>query len=213
MEKNDDLLNLEQNSKKNLKKPLIYGAIAFLVFIIGVLIFAIYSNTSNEDKNVVLPPEEKEEKITNFKEIPIEENDKIVIKKLIENENKQNVKEKEITKKEQNPAQEIKQVKKIEKKPVEKENVKSSKKEIIKKDYYIQVGALMKYKKPNEKFLELIKKEGYNYKLHEVTYVKNGKKVEVVKILVGPFSKEEVRKELAKVKRKISENAFVYRIK
>ena len=213
MEKNDDLLNLEQNSKKNLKKPLIYGAIAFLVFIIGVLIFAIYSNTSNEDKNVVLPPEEKEEKITNFKEIPIEENDKIVIKKLIENENKQNVKEKEITKKEQNPAQEIKQVKKIEKKPVEKENVKSSKKEIIKKDCYIQVGALMKYKKPNEKFLELIKKEGYNYKLHEVTYVKNGKKVEVVKILVGPFSKEEVRKELAKVKRKISENAFVYRIK
>ena len=42
MEKNDDLLNLEQSSKKNLKKPLIYGAIAFLVFMIGVLVFAIY---------------------------------------------------------------------------------------------------------------------------------------------------------------------------
>ena len=212
MEKNDDLLNLEQNSKKNLKKPLIYGAVAFLVFIIGVLVFAIYSNTSNEDKNVVLPPEEKEGKVANFKEIPIEENNNLVIKKLIENEKEtnQNKDKKEIIQKEQKK-EEIKKVKKIEK--VAKENVKTSKKETTKKDYYIQVGALMKYKKPNKKFLELIKKEGYNYKLHEISYTKDGKKVEVIKILVGPFSKEEVRKELTKVKRKISKNAFVYRIK
>jgi len=221
MEKNDDLLNLEQSSKKNLKKPLIYGAIAFLVFIIGVIIFAIYSNTSNEDKNVVLPPEEKEEKITNFKEIPIEEkNDNLVIKKLIDNENKQNIKEnkgKEPVKKEQNLTQkeEIKKVKKVEEKPVVKEKIKASKKETKKvaKNYYIQVGALIKYKKPNKEFLKLIKKEGYNYKLYEVSSTKDGQKVRIIKILIGPFTKEEAKKELTKIKRKISKNAFIYRIK
>ena len=208
MAENDDLLNLEQNNKKNLKKPLVYGAVAFLFFIIGVLIFAIYSNTSNEDKSVVIPPEEKDEIVTNFKEIPIEENDNLVVKKLIESEDKQDTKEnkeKEVTK----------TVKKVEEKPVVKEKVKTPKKETKKivKNYYIQVGALIKYQKPNKRFLELIKKEGYNYKLHEISYTKDGKKVEVIKILVGPFSKEEVRKELTKVKRKISKNAFVYRIK
>ena len=220
MEKNDDLLNLEESSKKNLKKPLIYGAVAFLVFIIGVLIFAIYSNTSNEDKNVVLPPEEKEEKITNFKEIPIEENDSLVIKKLIDNESKQSIKEnkeKNTTKKEQNLTQkeEIKIVKKVEEKPVLKEKIKTSKKETKKvtRNYYIQVGALIKYKKPNKEFLELIKKEGYNYKLYEVSSIKDGQKVRITKILIGPFTKEEAKKELTKIKRKISKNAFIYRIK
>lgn len=212
MEK-DDLLSLEQNSKKNLKKPLIYGAIAFLVFIIGVIIFAIYSNTSKEDKNIVLPPEEKEEKVTNFKEIPIkEENDNLVIKKLLDNENKQ--KEQNLTQKEK-MKKEKKIVKKVEEKPVIKEKVSIPKKEIKKvvKNYYVQVGALIKYQKPNKEFLNLIKKEGYNYKIYEVSIVKNGQKIKIRKILIGPFTKEESKKELIKIKRKISQNAFIYRIK
>lgn len=212
MEK-DDLLSLEQNSKKNLKKPLIYGAIAFLVFIIGVIIFAIYSNTSKEDKNIVLPPEEKEEKVTNFKEIPIkEENDNLVIKKLLDNENKQ--KEQNLTQKEK-MKKEKKIVKKVEEKPVVKEKVSIPKKEIKKvvKNYYVQVGALIKYQKPNEEFLNLIKKEGYNYKIYEVSIVKNGQKIKIRKILIGPFTQEEAKKELIKIKRKISQNAFIYRIK
>ena len=224
MEKNDDLLNLEQNNKKNLKKPLIYGAIAFLVFIIGVLIFAIYSNASSEDKNLVIPPEEKEESPANFKEIPIEENEKLVIKNLIESDKKdikenEKSKEKKTIKKEQNLSQKekIKTVEKAEKRLVvkEKENVNISKTKNTKvvRNYYIQVGALMKYKKPNKKFLELIKKEGYNYKLYEINYTKNGKKVEVIKILIGPFTKEEAKEELIKIKRKISKNAFIYRLK
>jgi len=209
----DDVLNLEQNSKKNLKKPLIYGAIAFLVFIIGVIIFAIYSNTSKEDKNIVLPPEEKEEKVTNFKEIPIkEENDNLAIKKLLDNENKQ--KEQNLTQKEK-MKKEKKIVKKVEEKPVIKEKVSIPKKDIKKvaKNYYIQVGALIKYQKPNKEFLNLIKKEGYNYKIYEVSIVKNGQKIKIRKILIGPFTQEEARKELIKIKRKISQNAFIYRIK
>jgi len=242
MKKKDDLLNLEQNkkSKKDLKKPLIYGAIAFLVFIIGVLVFAIYSNTSvnNDDKNVVIPPEEKEEKFVSFKEIPIEEelkNDSLMIKRLVDNENKQDVyKEKDtandvaqneevkpITKVEEikqigNIAQkeEIKPIKKIEEEPikqVEKQEVRTYKKVV--KNYYVQVGALMKNTKPDESFLALIKEKGYNYKLHEVTSIKDGKKIEVVKILIGPFSKDEVGKEFLEIKKKISQNAFIYRMK
>ena len=237
MKKKDDLLNLGQNSKKDLKKPLIYGAVAFLVFIIGVLIFAIYSNTSlNEDKSVVIPPEEKEESFVSFKEIPIEEdfkNNTLAIKKLIDNEN-QSIEEKNTTmKKEDNLAQKEvinsaekieenlakvdnanKNEVKIEEKPkqeAEQQEVKATKKII--KDYYIQVGALMKHTKPDEEFLELIKKKGYNYELHEVTSIKDGKKLEVIKILIGPFSKEEVRKEFIEIKKEISENAFIYRMK
>ena len=195
-----------------------------------MLVFAIYSNTSNEDKNVLLPPEEKEEKLANFKEIPIEEDSSLAIKKLIDNENSQKnqtFKEnkenkekkedklpiKETSKKEDNITKEIKPVK--EKKPVVKEKVTTPKKDSKKvtKNYYIQVGALIKYKKPNKKFLEIIKKEGYNYKLYEISYVKDGKKVEVIKILIGPFTKEEAKKELSKIRRKISKNAFIYRIK
>ena len=237
MKKKDDLLNLEQNNKKNLKKPLVYGAVAFLFFIIGVLIFAIYSNTSlNEDKSVVIPPEEKEESFVSFKEIPIEEdfkNNTLAIKKLIDNEN-QSIEEKNTTmKKEDNLAQKEvinsaekieenlakvdnanKNEVKIEEKPkqeAEQQEVKATKKII--KDYYIQVGALMKHTKPDEEFLELIKKKGYNYELHEVTSIKDGKKLEVIKILIGPFSKEEVRKEFIEIKKEISENAFIYRMK
>jgi len=242
MKKKDDLLNLEQNkkSKKDLKKPLIYGAIAFLVFIIGVLVFAIYSNTSvnNDDKNVVIPPEEKEEKLVSFKEIPIEDelkNDSLMIKRLVDNENKQDVyKEKDasndvaqneevkpITKVEEikqigniSQKEEIKPIKKIEEEPikqVEKQEVRTYKKVV--KNYYVQVGALMKNTKPDENFLALIKEKGYNYKLHEVTSIKDGKKIEVVKILIGPFSKDEVGKEFLEIKKKISQNAFIYRMK
>ena len=229
MVENNDLLDLEQNRKKNLKKTLIYGAVAFLVFIIGVLIFAIYSNNLNEDKNVVLPPEEKEEKITNFKEIPIEENDSLEIKKLIDNENKQEKIQDDLEKDkklEENKEIEEKEIIKNEDKLIQKKEINSVKKseetqtDTFKKEtkktvknYYIQVGALIKYKKPNEEFLNLIKKEGYNYKLYETTYTKNGKEIKIIKILLGgPFSKEEVTKELIKVKRKISKNAFIYRI-
>jgi len=228
MVENNDLLDLEQNRKKNLKKTLIYGAVAFLVFIIGVLIFAIYSNNLNEDKNVVLPPEEKEEKFTNFKEIPIEENDSLEIKELIDNEDKQEEIQEDVEedkKLEENKEIEQKEIIKNEDKLIQKNEINSVKKsEEIQtntykketkktvKNYYIQVGALMKYKRPNEEFLNLIKKEGYNYRLYETTYTKNKKEIKIIKILVGPFSKEEVTKELIKVKRKISKNAFIYKI-
>jgi DedD protein len=222
----DDLLNID--NKKNIKKPLVYGAVAFLVFIIAILGIAIYNNTSSKQDNVVLPPQIKEEtkQDTMFKEVPIENdtnpqneekknsNESLADKLIKEetNESKQNIKQStsiNITK----PKEEKKNIKK----PITKTKVKvKSKTKKIKttiKKYYVQVAALMKYKKPNEKFLELIKKEGYNYRLYETYYVKNGKKIEVVKILIGPFSKNEVKKELKKIKADITQNAFIYKVK
>jgi len=216
MPNKDDLLNL--NDKKTVKKPLIYAALAFLVFIIGVLGFAIYNNTSSKQDNVVLPPQIREVKQdTMFKEVPIEEtnttNDKInLADKLIKNENKNTQTKEEVSEKiekEKVKTEVIKQEPKKEVKTVAQKN----KKPLTTTKYYVQVAALMKYKKPNQKFLNLIKKEGYNYKLYETYYVKNGKKIEVVKILIGPFSKNKIRKELKKIKANIAQNAFIYKVK
>ena len=53
--KNDDLLDLKP--KKDLKKPLIIGAVAFLIFIIIVIIVAIFQNNSSNTSNEIIPPE------------------------------------------------------------------------------------------------------------------------------------------------------------
>jgi len=220
MPNKDDLLNLN-NNKKNIKKPLIYGAIAFLVFIIGVLGFAIYSNSTSKQDNVVIPPQiqETNDQDTMFKEVPIEEDnttkEKTLADKLIQNENEKpaQVEEKPVQTK-----PEAKTEKPQVKEPEVKTEVKSKpakpvKKSVSAKKYYVQVAALMKYKKPNKKFLNLIKKEGYNYKLYETYYVKDGKKIEVIKILIGPFDKNQAKKELKKIKNNITQNAFIYKVK
>jgi len=216
MPNKDDLLNL--NNKKTVKKPLIYGAIAFLVFIIAILGFAIYNNTSSKQDNVVLPPQIQEVKQdTMFKEVPIEEtnttNDKInLADKLIKNENKNTQTKEEVSEKIEKEKVQTEVIKQEPKKEVNTVAQKN-KKPLTTAKYYVQVAALMKYKKPNQKFLNLIKKEGYNYKLYETYYVKNGKKIEVIKILIGPFDKTTVNKELKKIKNSITQNAFIYKVK
>ncbi len=217
MPSKDDLLNLE--NKKPVKKPLIYGAIAFLVFIIGVLGFAIYNNATSKQDSVVLPPQIQEEKQgAMFKEVPIEttassgENINLA-DKLIKNEN--------------NDVNDNKEKQKEVRKNISKEKTKTEiakpklKKEVRKKTlknknsvkYYVQVAALMKYKKPNQNFLNLIKKEGYEYKLYETSYIKNGKKIEIVKILIGPFDEKDISKEVKKIKNNITQNAFIFKVK
>jgi len=234
MQNRDDLLNLN-NNKKNFKKPLIYGAIAFLVFIIAILGFAIYNNSSSKQDNVVIPPQIKETKQeTMFKEVPIEDNKQSLTEKLVKEEKpveKPQVEEKKETnikpqveeKKETNIKPQIEEKKEVKQvsvktaqekeKPQVQKEVKPVQDTVKKGQYYIQVAALMKYKKPNKKFLKLIEKEGYKYRLYETSYVKNGKRIEVIKILIGPFDKNSVRKELQNVKRKITQNAFVFKVK
>jgi len=226
MQNRDDLLNLN-NNKKNFKKPLIYGAIAFLVFIIAILGFAIYNNSSSKQDNVVIPPQIKETKQESmFKEVPIEDNKQSLTEKLVKEEKPVEKPQKPVAEEKSVPqnikpqVEEKKEVKQVSVKPVQEKEKPQVQKEVkpvqdtVKKgQYYIQVAALMKYKKPNKKFLKLIEKEGYKYRLYETSYVKNGKRIEVIKILIGPFDKNSVRKELQNVKRKITQNAFVFKVK
>ncbi|EDM24158.1 SPOR domain-containing protein [Caminibacter mediatlanticus] len=228
--KNDDLLNLKP--KRDLKKPLIYGAIGFLIFIIIVIIVAIFQNSSTKNSNEIIPPEQPKENIKvekQFQTLPVEEaNNSIKIEeqpKKLPNKKEENliqntVKNPPITK-ETNTTKKNKDEKIIiNKKPIEKVKVASQKfkpkKETAKKigNYYIQVAALLKNAKPNPKFLEIIKKQGFNYKFYHTTINKNGNNIKVTKILIGPFKyKKEAKKALNKVKAKITQNAFIFKVK
>jgi len=229
MANKDDLLNL--NTKKSVKKPLVYGAVAFLVFIIAILGFAIYNNSNSKQDSVVIPPQvqNNEEKQDNtdsmFKEVPIEtttakndieEKKENLAQKLLKEENKtkptaiQQPKEAVVTK--------TAVVEKTKTKPQVQTTKKATKpiktvKPAVGGKYYIQVAALMRHKQPNKKFLNLIKKEGYNYTLYDTYYVKNGEKIKVVKLLIGPFTKTQALKELKNIKSKISQSAFIYKVK
>ena len=222
----EDLLNINGgNNKKDFKKVLIYGAVVFLIFVIGVIAFAIYKNMKQSSKEEsILPPQVKQEPL--FKQVPIEQ--KVSASPKTNQEN--NVSNNTSQNKNNAPQENIKQVllnkqptpketpKKIQK-PVEKIQPKNNtlKKQIvkhsIKRIYYIQVAALLKYSKPNKAFLRLIEKYGYKYRFFSTYIKRDNKKIKVTKILIGPFTKEEARKNLAKVKKYITQNAFIFKVK
>jgi DedD protein len=243
---NEELLNIKEKPKKNLKKPLVYGALFFLIFIVGVVVYALYSNSQNSKENVILPPQVNSEDNSNFKNLPVEETDNQIedIKPSIEDNNSEilevsandsnsNLKKSKnkqddrqiiinsdkknreslLNEKNNNETKKVKQ-------NIEKNNenikIKQVKKENISKKYkyYIQVAALVKYKKPNEKFLSLIKKERFNYTFYNTSLKRGGKEVIITKILIGPFkNKEEAKKKLKIVKEKITQNAFIFKVR
>ena len=245
MSNKDDLFNIgKENSQNNMKKILIYVAIGFLVFVIGVIGFAIIQNSNNSEKNAIIPPntqtQPKQDNL--FKQIPIENDNtqqvkpksQTNIKKVIQN-SEQNHSQVIPETQNQNPIQqnkpEIKKevkpatpskakvakpaVKKVIKPKKPQRTIRKSHKKVINKGkYYIQVAALLRYKKPSKKFLQLITKAGYKYKFF-VTYAKlKGEKVKVTKVLAGPFSNRlEAKKALKKVKESITQNAFIFKVK
>ncbi|WP_457562875.1 SPOR domain-containing protein [Caminibacter pacificus] len=252
--KNDDLLNI--NPKKDMKKPLIYAAIGFLIFIIIVIAVAIFQNMSSGKNNEILPPQPKTEKEIKpqeeFKPLPIETaNENTANQNANQNEN-QNVNENtqnnantntnaqtpaatqtnttqnntqtqkpkpQIT---QEPVKNVKpqakeqKTQKITKKPVKvtKPAVTTKPKKVAYGKYYVQVAALLRNAKPNKKFLALLKKYGFNYKYIHTYIVKNGEKIKVTKILVGPYkTRSDAKRALAKIKREVTQNAFIYKAK
>ena len=232
MKNKEDLLNLNNNNK-NPKKILIYIAIFFLIFVIGVIVYAVIqgNSTSKNQSESVIPPQVKEEPL--FKQIPIEkENNTSSIKTETNNSQSITNYKKDVNVTKVNESKNIEKVKQpIEiqtqntkqtpkmtlTKALEKLKPKKPKTHIVSKKieskYYIQVAALMKYTKPNKKFLELIKKYGYNYTFYTTVINRNGKKIVVHKILVGPFnSKKEAKKQLLRVKKYITQNAFIFKV-
>ena len=220
----EDLLNINPNNKKDFKKILIYGVIVFLIFVIGVISFAIYKNMHPSKEESILPPQVKQEPV--FKKLPIEKNssentnENVEINtseqtKKVENSNLQNIKKELMNNSKNNSSENVEKIKPktnlVVKTIPKKTEIKKVQK--IEKKYYIQVAALLKYKKPNKKFLNLIEKYGYKYKFYTVYIHKGNKKIRVTKVLIGPFSKKEAKENLAKVKKYITQNAYIFRIK
>lgn len=85
---------------------------------------------------------------------------------------------------------------------------KSTTNNSIAKGTYIQVTATSK-SKPDSKYLTSLKAKGYSYHLYKTT-VKNKP---FIKILVGPYkNSKDAQNNLAKVKKELSKNAFVFRV-
>jgi len=223
--KNDDLLNIGNNdNKKNLRKVLIYAAIGFLIFVIAIIAVALYQNKSSKEENAILPPQVNEQNQL-FKEVPIEksesENEKVNKEtnnsiNLIKPETKQNSQktalEKNVTSMPKNTAVSLESPKK--KTEIKQKPKKHQQKKVFKTKYYIQVAALLKNSKPNKKFLNLISKYGYKYSFYTVNIKKGNEKIKVTKVLVGPFkNRKEALNNLLKIKKYITSNAFIFKVK
>ena len=227
-EKNDLMQDISSENSNNLRKYLLIGGGVFVLFVIGIVSAKfLFSEPQKSDTAVILPPEvttkTKKDDTALFNDIPVEnENEfkKPEIKKTpikeevkIENPPKEEIKEekksipknvvekpKEVLPKKITPQKPKKEVKKEKNHPVKQ--TKKSKK------YYIQVAATRG--KPSVKFLKLIKKNGFEYKIMQVEV--NG--VKIKRILVGGYSNyKEVKKILPQVKKKISSSAFIKVIK
>ena len=221
-EKNDLMKNIAGNESNNLRKYLLLGGGVFVLFVVGIVMakFMFSSPKQNNDTKVILPTDIKQEnKDTKlFNDIPIEnettdfqkpeiekEEPKVVETPKVEPKKTESIVQKEkITtplKKEESKKQVVVNKPKIEKKQPK------SKKSVI-RNFYIQVAAVTRGK-PSTKFLNLIKKNGFNYKIERV----NVKGMQVKRVLIGGYTYKEVKNALPKVRAKISSSAFIKRLK
>ena len=230
--KNDDLLDLKP--KRDLKKPLIIGAVAFLIFIIVVIIIAIFQNNTSNSSNEIIPPETQQNMNikSQFKSVDVVEEDNMKLdENLTQNLEQENEQVQPQISKENNENKVSKKLKNNIQKNVSKKTELNNKKikksykisissnihkkiKKLKGNYYIQVAALLKNTKPNPKFLKIIKKAGFDYRFYKTYIIKDKNKIKVTKILVGPFkNKKEAKRALIKVKEKITQNAFIFKVK
>ena len=229
MNEKDNLFQEGSSDTNKLRRLLIIGGIAFVVFSVVVVIYKFISGDDTSKTKIILPPEIKKE-TTLFKDVtisdmdkntPVEENQpkKIVTEDNITKPKKEEVKVETPVRVEETTPKIIEKPKEITHKKVQKEVVKpkphkvvTHKKSVVIKRYYIQVAALTK-NSPSHKFLSIIKKEGFEYKILKTDIKINGRILKVKKVLVGPYKTyKEAKKHLNKVKQKISSGAFVLKV-
>ena len=225
-EKNDLMQDISSESSNNLRKYLMIGGGVFVLFVVGIVAAKfLFSEPKKSDTAVILPPEvttkQKKDDTALFNDIPVENDTdfkKPLVEKTTNTQTKKTEQPKLETKKVEQKIQEspkpiIAEEKIIEKPKVAKKEVKIKKvvpKKVAKtiKKYYIQVAATRG--KPSKRFLKLITKNGFTYKIMEV----NVKGIKVKRILVGGYATyKDVKKALPKVKSKISSSAFIKVIK
>lgn len=73
---------------------------------------------------------------------------------------------------------------------------------------YVQIFSVSNLDQKSKE-LATVKTKGYNYKLYKTTV--GGK--EITKVLVGPFSKDKIANELAKIRKDVAKDAFAFELK
>jgi len=208
-----------------MRKYLMIGGGVFVVFVVGIVIAKFAFSSPKQNTDVVLLPEMKtiSDKSNKgdtdlFNSIPIDNSKANDSKKEPKKEVvKQEVKQKEkkfkkpvVEDVEENklPVEPLK-VEKVMEKP-KKENIKKGVKAITKNyPYFIQVAAVTRGE-PSKKFLKLIEKNGFHYKIQMLDI----KGVKVKRVLIGGFAtSKEAKAVLPKVKQKLSSSAFIKKLK
>ena len=223
MEEKNDLINNIANDDNNMKRYLIIGGGIFTVFIVGIVLAKFLFSTPNDNTKVIVAPESNvktDKEVDLFNSLPVEKetqnsdkNDNFVKPKIDNNQvaNNQVFSEnKEDKFKEALESETIPNTKPIKKvvPPTPKQNIEKPKVQNRNSNYYIQVAAVTRGE-VSKNFLKLITKSGFSYKIIDVEI--KGKHIK--RVLVGPFSKEEVKKALVEVKSKISSSAFIKKLK
>ncbi|MBK1973294.1 SPOR domain-containing protein [Campylobacter sp. TTU-622] len=73
---------------------------------------------------------------------------------------------------------------------------------------YVQIFSVSNVDQKSKELMA-VKQKGYDYKLYKTTI--NGK--EITKVLIGPFSKDAITNELAKIRKDIGKDAFSFTLK
>lgn len=236
-EKNElsDILIKEEGAKGGgMKNVLLFSAIALLIFFVGILVFKLLDDTSGTQKPAPLPPAPKGEKEVKplfqpveTKDAQTEANEQLdeIIRKAKEAkaaamEKKEEAKP-ELPPVKEEPARPEPPMAKPEPKPLpapapaEEEKVMAPAKPVpaasapipATKSYYVQVASLSRFN-PDKRFLEVIEKHGFHYKVADKTI--NGKAMK--RVYIGPFAtKAEAQKALGPIRESIQPGAFIIR--
>lgn len=229
----DDLLEPQKDEK--LKKVLLGSAVVLILLIIIILITKSFVEGESKNKTpMILPPEpvahtnkpevaDKPEPL--FEDVPIEEESKESPSRTATDLKKVQPAESKTQTSPSSPPVRAKTTQPtMPKKPIAKSTEKKStkpksvtKKKVVSKTktvhrglhghYYIQVGAFFR-KGPSREFLASIRRAGFHYTTLEGS--KNG--IRFKKLVVGPYSSRSAAlKDLAIIKRRINQNAYIFR--
>jgi len=208
-ELNDIILNKGGATNSNKKIILAVATLGIILIIVVMLMNSLSSSGTDNLPQAILPPEPQTQVANSateeplFEEIEVVEEEsssnadlEMIAQKLKQESLQEDIQEEEIVI--QTPKKEPKKVTKY----VPKKKVVTSKTNVTTSgSYYIQVGSFSKYE-PNKKFLNSIKKLGYNYKYHKVAKLN--------KVLVGPFKTSTEAKNARRILRlKVEPGAFL----
>ncbi len=214
-ELNDIILN--KGSGSNTKKTILAVATLGVILVIVVLVMNTINSTDTtlpETKQVALPPK-PEVKQQNKNEEPLFEDVEVVDEQSNDEEKLDDI-AKKLKKQSKEETQEVVTVEDepksqtpVVKKQSEKKVITTQKTPVKKGSYYVQVGSFSKYA-PDNKFLNKIKANGYNYSFHKV--VVKGKTI--TKVVIGPYkTKSDAKKDLGNIRKSIIKGAFIVKLR